>query len=452
MSVPVPHLVAALREVFRTVGSPGESVPARRIPPVPLASEPPEGWRSYECNAGPYTRFTVRYPRRWHALAPQSGDPVHLQPDPRSQLDVAVTITTHPEPIQGPQGILDAVTEAAVVRGVDCERSQVQLDRWEDDGWAGSWAWSERSAAGCLRGWWLLVIGHDQGTIFVMATGDRAQLEDCSAEVEGIVASLRLPPSDLLAPEFFPHALCQLLNDRRFGGEQPWGFNDKGQLQSGALVVRLWDIYRAYLHTGDLEAVAGALDAQSRDRLERSWTGRDWEEVRSKLRVVLRRRDTVRGLPVVQVPLSDDLVACPVLDSGDQMVFIPTEESERWGLDPRDLLTNAVASLDQGGPATLVEVRDDVDGSLRAFQIADGDGYDSGRLLCPRVRSTIEEALGGPLIVAIPAAGLVLVARDDEETRLDLAEAVDLGFNRRPRPLSDGLWRWTEAGLEPLNG
>lgn len=448
--MPDSRLVTALREVFRTVGSPGESVPARIIPRVPLASEPPDGWRSYECLAGPYTRFTVRYPRSWHALAPQSGDPVHLQPDPREGLELAVTVTTHPEAIHGPQGILDALAEAAEARGVECDRSRVHLDRWEDDGWAGSWAWTERSVAGEVRGWWLVVIGHDQGTIFMMATGDRAHLEQRSEEIEGILASLRLPPSDLLAPEFFPRALCQLLNDRRFGGEQPWGFNDDGHLQSGALVVRLWDLYRAYLHVGDLERVARALDAQARDGLERSWAGRDWEEVRSQLRVVLRRRETVRGLAVVQVPLSDDLVACPVLDSGDQMVFIPIEESERWGLDPRDLLTNAVASLDQGGPARLVEVRDDADGSLRAFQIADGDGYDSGRLLCPRVRTTIEEALGGPLIVAIPAAGLVLVARDDEETRLDLAEAADLGFNRRPRPLSDGLWRWTEAGLEPL--
>jgi hypothetical protein len=417
---------------------------------VPLASAAPEGWRSYECMAGPYTRFSVRYPRSWHALAPQSGDPVHLQPDPRSKLNLAVTITTHPEPVHGPQGILDALTEAAVARGIECERARVQLDRWQEDGWAGSWAWTERSTAGEERCWWLLVIGHDQGTIFVMANGQQDHLEQQSDDVEGIVASVQLPPGDLLAPEFFPMSLCQLLNDRRFGGEQPWGFNDDGQLQSGQLVVRLWDLYRAYLHAGDLEAIAGALDARARDGLERSWEGRDWEDVRSRLRVVLRRIENVRGLPVVQVPLSDDLVACPVLDSGDQMVFIPTEESERWGLDPRDLLTTAVASLDRGGPATLVEVRDDADGSLRAFQIADGDGYDSGRLLSPRLRSIIEEALGGPLIVAMPAAGLVLVARDDAETRLDLAEAADLGFHRRPRPLSDALWRWTEAGLEPL--
>jgi len=402
--------------------------------------------------AGPYSRFVVRYPRSWHALAPQSGDPVHLQPDPRSRLELAVTVTTHPMAIHGPQGILDALAEAAGARGVEFERSRVQLDRWQDDGWAGSWAWTERGHSGPTRGWWLVVIGHDQGTIFMMATGARTDLEERADEVEGILASLRLPPSDLLAPEFFPHALCQLLNDRRFRGEQPWGFNDDGHLQSGGLVVRLWDLYRAYLHSGDLEAIAAALDARARDGLDATWADRDWEEVRSRLRVVLRRRETVRGLPVVQVPLSEDLVACPVLDSGDQMVFIPTEESERWGLDPRDLLTNAVASLDQGGPARLVEVRDDTDGSLRAFQIADGDGYDSGRLLCPRVRSTIEEALGGPLIVAIPAAGLVLVARDDEAMRHDLAEAADLGFHRRPRPLSDELWRWTEAGLEPLRG
>ena len=98
----------------------------------------------------------------------------------------------------------------------------------------------------------------------------------------------------------------------------------------------------------------------------------------------------------------------------------------------------------------LIEVRDDDSGSLRAFQIADGDGYDSGRLLCPTLRSTLEAALGGPLIVAIPAAGLILVGRDDEASRHDLAAAASAGFQVKPRPLSSTRWRWTELGIEPL--
>lgn len=439
-----------MRDAFRNAGSAGRSAPVPRAQSIPLQSDAPEGWRTCECLVGSYVRFALRYPRSWHALSPLGGDPVRLQPDPRASLDVAITVTSSPEPVVGPQGILDAIGQAAEMRGVPFLRSCIELDRWGEDAWAGSLGWTEAGSSEGARAWWLMVVGHDQETVFLMVNGDRAHFEGCQQEILAIAASLRLPPAEVLAPEHFPRALCELLNDRRFRGDAPWTFTERGHLCSGDLVVRLWDIYRAYLHHRDLDAVAATLDAQARRDIEGSFGGRDWADVRDRLRVVLRRGDTLEGLGVVQIPISGGLVACPVLDAGDRMVFIPTEETQRWGLDAQDLLTRAVASLDSEGTATLVEVRDDEDGSLRAFRIADDDGYDSGRLLCPTLRASLEELLGGPLIVALPSAGLVLVARDDAASRQDLAVAADAGFHRRPRPLSDGLWRWTTAGLEPL--
>ena len=51
---------------------------------------------------------------------------------------------------------------------------------------------------------------------------------------------------------------------------------------------------------------------------------------------------------------------------------------------------------------------------------------------------------------AVPAAGVVLIARDYDSARSCLAQASSEAFERRPRPLSRELWHWTEEGLEPL--
>ena len=446
----VARVLSAIRGALRgETGSEFESLPAVSIPPVPLPGDPPESWRSFDCTRGPYSRFVVSYPRTWQTTSQADSDILHLEPMDTSRA-ISVTFTVAPVPVAGPQGLLDALELLADSRGLQWTRNSARLDRWGSDAWAASWAWLERTADRSANPYRVLIVGHDQGMVFVTATGTEAEFEASEGEVNEIIASLRLPPAHLLAPEQFPHALCELLNDRRAQNESHWHFSDGGILESNALKVRLWDLYRAYLLDGDLEHLAGSLDARARNEVDSRWAGSTWEEVQGHLRVVLRRRETVGDLPIVQVPIGGELVACPVLDSDDRMTFIPLEESKRWGIEPRDLLTRAVASLDSEGPVQLVELEDRQGQTLNGVLLADEDGYDSGRLLCPRVRQLLVQILGGPLIVAAPAAGMVFVARDDDITRARLTEAAQRAFDRRPRPLSRRLWRWTEGGLELL--
>jgi uncharacterized protein YtpQ (UPF0354 family) len=149
------------------------------------------------------------------------------------------------------------------------------------------------------------------------------------------------------------------------------------------------------------------------------------------------------------VPLDGDVVACPVLDSEDRMTFIPSVEAERWGVTPQRVLRLAIAALEADATLSLEELRDEASGAVVGFRLADGDGYDSGRLLCPAVQRKLSKLLGGSLTVAMPTAGLVLVVLDEAVHRLDLSGAAQRSFRRRPRPLSERLWRWTEQGLEP---
>ncbi|HCP44973.1 MAG TPA: hypothetical protein DIU15_02975, partial [Deltaproteobacteria bacterium] len=321
---------------------------------------------------------------------------------------------------------------------------------WGDDSWAGSWAWREREADETVRLWRLLVLGNEQGKVFALVSGDADAVQQHQTVVAGMLASLVLPPADLLAPEFFPLALCELLNDRRSRTEQTWHIGKEGHLCSGDLVVRVGNLYRAYLERKNLDEIAAEVDMHQRGDVSKLWAGCSWDQVRDNVRVVLRREDTLHDLDVVRIPLSGGLVACPVLDSSDRMTFIPRSEIERWGVDARAILTRAVAALDADASVGLMELIDEQTGHLQGFCIAAGDGYDSGRLLCPGLRARLEEALGGPLLVAMPAAHSVVVLRDGHRQRRSLAAVAAKDYRRRPRPLSDTLWLWTETGLVPV--
>jgi len=396
---------------------------------------------------GPYERFRLHYPRDWEALPSESGDPVHIRP---VGADLALTVSANPEPIEGPQGILSAVEGLAEAHGLSLDRRTVTLDRWGEDSWAGSWAWREREPDESVRLWRLLVLGNEQGKVFALVSGEIEAVTALEAPVAGMLASIALPPAHLLAPEFFPLALCELLNDRRSRHEEPWHIGKEGHLCSGDQVVRLGNLYRAYLERESLDEIATEVDMHQRGDVANLWAGCSWDQVRDNVRVVLRREDALTDLDIVRIPLSGGLVACPVLDSNDRMTFIPRSEIDRWGVDARAILTRAVAALDADASVGLMELIDEQTGSLQGFCIAAGDGYDSGRLLCPGLRARMEEALGGPLLVAMPAAHSVVVLRDGHLQRRNLAVVAAKDYKRRPRPLSDALWLWTETGLVPV--
>jgi hypothetical protein len=297
----------------------------------------------------------------------------------------------------------------------------------------------------------VVVIGHDEGAVTAMVHGNPKDVRDHEDLCEGVLGSIRLSSPSILSPASFPPTLCELLNERAIGvRDQLWEFDQNGELHSGSLTVRIASLYRRYLQSnGDLDAVAEMIDTHPRGFLERRWSGLAWEQVAEHVRVVLRRQEAVEGLGVIKVPLTGGLVACPVLDTGDRMTFIPASEAERWGLDARALLTSAVALLDRGDPDVVIEAADE-EGMPRGLLLAAGDGYDSGRLLCPTFRDRISIALGGPLLVAMPSAWTIHVWRDTPGARSALSKLAQRRYLEEPTPLSATLWRWEPEGLKPL--
>jgi len=438
------RLIDAFRERMSKSASGGPGEPRRSwIAPVPAPRPPPRSWRRRAVEYGPYTRFSLSLPHDWAEL-PGAEDVVRAAPS--YSVGTRLTIAAHPLPVSGPQGLLDACGTILGGGTSLAPPKRTRLARWGDDAWAASWGWVlPPTDDGEPVVWRILALGNEQGVVVATAEGPYEELDDV---VEGILGSLQLAPADLLAPEFFTLALVQLLNDR--AGDMrgnTWFVDEEGLLVGGSIRVQPSNAYRAYLADGDLDALASRLDDRAHRAPGSEWEGMDWDDVRDFLRVVLRPRSAVAELDIVWVPVAPSIVACPVLDSSDRITFIPTSEADRWGIDRRELLSWAVAQQDAGG-AAWVELRDETD-RLHGVQL-DAHGYDSGLLLCPSMRAALEAELGSPLLVAMPAAECIHVWRDTAEARDHLARRTRTTFRRRPRPLSDDLWLWTEEGLTPV--
>ena len=130
------RLISTIRDLLGRSADPGTGEALSEIPGVPLPTTARPGWRTFHSMAGPYQRFTIHYPRNWDSIVGEGGDPVHVSPQ---DSDVSVTFSANAEPILGPQGIIDLIEGMAVTRGVEFARRTVAVDRWGDDGWAGSW-------------------------------------------------------------------------------------------------------------------------------------------------------------------------------------------------------------------------------------------------------------------------------------------------------------------------
>lgn len=478
------RIVNALKDLLRGAEA---TVAPEVIPPPPHPAEPPATWRAHQVNWGPYVRFRVHAPRDWSVRQTEGADLLHLEPAERGWIsgswaavtpptparaitraditardgargisgvrpgaDLAITLSWLKVAVFGPTGLVGALEQVLGGSIPAFEPSAVVVDRWGDDAWVGSWAWTEPGPDGG-RACRLVIFGHDEGSVTAMVHGALEDVTRYEAVCEDILSTVRLSPATLLPPEAFPAALCELLNERAAGvGDELWDIDEQGRLRSGELVVRMASIYRAYLRGGDLEAVAGLVDGTPRGWLERRWGGRSWDQVADHVRVVLRRADAVQEMDIATVPLPGGLVACPVLDTGDRMTFIPRAEMQRWGVDAMAMITRAVTVLDGGDPTLLVEHEDETTGRLDGVLIAAEDGYDSGRLLCPQLRERLEIALGGPLLVAMPSAWTIHVWKDTPYARRELAELAREGYRDEPTPLSERVWCWNAMGLEPL--
>lgn len=180
-----------------------------------------------------------------------------------------------------------------------------------------------------------------------------------------------------------------------------------------------------------MHAVQGIVEA-SRDRGVAADPDEAFPRLRPRIRlraqqVILRLQLELDGLDPTQamrafVPITDDLGVEVVFDTPTNLVSLPAERLDRWGLSPAAALRIATDNLRASAPAPFRPVGDGV------FAAAVGDCYDSARLLL------IDE------IARLPVAGETVALPANRDTLL-ITGSQDLG----------GLYRLLQAALEAVD-
>lgn len=433
-----------------------------------------EDFASHTVRAGPFERFRVAFPPGWSAFPSTDGALLRMLPAGRASavqeaasrtplslehllaLDGAPSLTfaPHPVPIDGPASLHAVLDELCRTRGLTPESGRPSLSRWGEDAWLGTVAWAERQPDLPLRRAWVAVYGHGQGLLVAFAIGPRARFDEQQATITRILSTVRLAPATTLAPEFFGQALCERLNDRHGPGTegvpQPWSSVRDGLEHQGGATVHLPALYRSYLLHTDLDRIASAVEGAALTSSAPGWALRTWAEARPHVRLVLRRGSQLSGLDVFASPVGADLFACPVLDSTDHLSFIPRAAAGPWGVSQDSLIRLAVDSLDGRGEIALDLLVGEHEEDLIGVRLPHADPYATGLLLSPALRESLVNALGPSPIVALPADDSVWILRDGPSERRWLEHTARRDFARRPRPISQDLYRWSDLGLEAL--
>lgn len=151
---------------------------------------------------------------------------------------------------------------------------------------------------------------------------------------------------------------------------------------------------------------------------------------------------------IVLRPFIGDLALTAVLDFPTSMRMFTNEDAKKLGISEaeaieigRKNLRTSLKPLSDYAPPTA-------DQSLRYL----GDSpYESSRIILHSDWAPVAKALGGSLIVGVPSPSLLVYGRGDSELALGAMRAfVRDALRKADRPLTDSVFRWTEAGWEEL--
>jgi uncharacterized protein YtpQ (UPF0354 family) len=182
---------------------------------------------------------------------------------------------------------------------------------------------------------------------------------------------------------------------------------------------------------------------------------RDKEEViePSMVRVVVRTRDYVESVrkqmpadkakPLVR-PLAGDLMQVAVLDFPRSIRLFTATDAKALKLKENEVFELGLKNL----RAELKPLTEHPKPTApQSFAFLDDSPYEASRLALHAEWKPIADKVGGNLIVAVPAADVVLYGRGDSKTAADvLHQTAKRAAQEADRPLSVSVFRWTESG------
>lgn len=129
--------------------------------------------------------------------------------------------------------------------------------------------------------------------------------------------------------------------------------------------------------------------------------------------------------------------------------FVRAQELEAWGIESREAIDAAIHNLTTRSAKTRAEEIEAEDGSI--ISLRTGDGFDSARLVLPKILDVLGPELGVPFLAAIPHRDALLACPANAPRAFEamMARVADDFAHARHR-ISDKAFRVGPGGIEAL--
>jgi hypothetical protein len=182
--------------------------------------------------------------------------------------------------------------------------------------------------------------------------------------------------------------------------------------------------------------------------LQAGISGTSWEEVRDRLRPVLRGVTFGTGegavKPLLSRPSLPFLVELVVVDRPTAMEYVTEDLAQGWDVPADEIFAAARANLATVAE-TLVHSRL---GPVKTFLRLDdsGDNYFTSMLLLDDFLARVGERTDGRAVAFVPEKDCLIIGRDDPALIAQLLPTIEEQFRQAVRPLSPAPYTVDESG------
>ncbi|HRE15675.1 MAG TPA: DUF1444 family protein [Rhodocyclaceae bacterium] len=177
-----------------------------------------------------------------------------------------------------------------------------------------------------------------------------------------------------------------------------------------------------------------------------------WSEARSRVRLQFMHSDYLKPFAGNKVLVSRAFVPevhiAVVLDQPNGYVYVRESDRLKWKIDEKELFETALSNVDLHNQSAKLQGSGKPDPFLASEE---KDGYDSVRLLLPRVRSEAARHLGNPFFASIPNRDFLIMWGTKNSTNFQVRARQNVGqdYATQPYKLSPLVLKiWADGRVE----
>lgn len=153
---------------------------------------------------------------------------------------------------------------------------------------------------------------------------------------------------------------------------------------------------------------------------------------------------------MVYRPFSDEVRLAYVVDEGDRDRYVLAPLLEGWGASADAVHENAIANLEAMSEHIGLRRKAPQSGRGAFVTVHEKDAYDAVRIVLPRFRARLREALGPDPRVGIPNRDFLVAWSKDFDAEAGFIARVEEDTRVQPYPLTKQIFVIGQEGLRPL--